>query len=111
MQRSARGRGAASGRAARRRTPGQPDDDLVTSALTAQGYQPYRDGDDVRLRNCPFHVLASNHPPLICGMNLALLEGLLEGAAVTSLEARLDPRPEECCVTLRGCRDSKNNDD
>ena len=106
LQRSARRRGAASGRAARRQAPGQPDDDLVTGALTAQGYQPYRDGDDVRLRNCPFHVLASSHPPLICGMNLALLEGLLEGAAVPGLSARLDPRPGECCVVLA----SKNNE-
>jgi len=51
-------------------------------------------------------VLASNHPPLICGMNLALLEGLLEGAAVPGLSARLDPRPGECCVVLA----SKNNE-
>ena len=84
------------------------DGDLVTGALAAQGYQPYRDGGDVRLRNCPVHVLADRHPPLICGMNLALLEGLLSGAAVTGLSARLDPRPGECCVVLQ---DSKNNAD
>lgn len=101
LQRSARGRGAAAGRAARRQAPDAPDGELVTSTLSAQGYQPYRDGTEVRLRNCPFHVLASRYPPLICGMNLALVEGLLEGAAVTSLGARLDPRPEECCVALR----------
>ena len=100
LHRSARSRGAASGRAARRQAPGLPDDDLITGALAAQGYQPYRDGGDVRLRNCPFHLLASRHPPLICGMNLALLEGLLSGAAVTGLTARLDPRPEECCVVV-----------
>ena len=107
LQRSARSRGAASGRAARSQAPELPGDDLVTGALTAQGYQPYRDGADVRLRNCPFHVLASNHPPLICGMNLALLQGLLEGAAVPGLSARLDPRPGECCVVLTA---SKNNE-
>ena len=44
-------------------------------------------------------------------MNLALVEGLLDGAAVTSLEARLDPRPEECCVAIRDLQVSKNNDD
>lgn len=105
LQRSARSRGAAAGRAARRQSPGQADDDLVTGTLAAQGYQPYRDGGDVRLRNCPFHLLASRHPPLICGMNLALLEGLLAGAAAGGLSARLDPRPKECCVVL----ESKTN--
>jgi len=108
LQRAARSRGAAAGRAARQRSPSMPDGDLVTGALAAHGYQPYRDGGDVRLRNCPFHLLADRHPPLICGMNLALLEGLLSGAAVTGLSARLDPRPEECCVVLE---DSKNNAD
>jgi predicted ArsR family transcriptional regulator len=101
LQRSARSRGAATGRAARREVPTAADGDLVVEALTAQGYQPYRDGADIRLRNCPFHVLADRYPPLICGMNLALLEGLLEGAATTSLRARLDPRPGDCCVVVQ----------
>jgi predicted ArsR family transcriptional regulator len=101
LQRSARSRGAATGRAARRQAPAVADGDLAVGALTAQGYQPYRDGADIRLRNCPFHVLADRYPPLICGMNLALLEGLLEGAAATSLRARLDPRPGDCCVVVQ----------
>ena len=111
LQRSARSRGAAAGRAARRQAPHAPAGDLVTGALSAQGYQPYQEGAEVRLRNCPFHVLASRYPPLICGMNLALVEGLLEGAAVTSLQAQLDPRPEECCVVLQDRQYSKNNRD
>jgi predicted ArsR family transcriptional regulator len=110
LQRSARSRGAASGRAARRAAAQQADSDLVVTALTAQGYQPYRDGADLRLRNCPFHVLADRYPPLICGMNLALLEGLLEGAAVTALQARLDPRPGDCCVALCDASASKINE-
>jgi predicted ArsR family transcriptional regulator len=110
LQRSARSRGAAAGRAARREVPHSPDGELVMGTLSAQGYQPYQEGVEVRLRNCPFHVLASRYPPLICGMNLALVEGLLEGAAVTSLQARLDPRPEECCVALGDRQNSKNND-
>jgi len=109
LQRAARSRGAAAGRAARRQAPGVPERDLVTGALSAQGYQPYRDGTDMRLRNCPFHVLASRHPPLICGMNLALVGGLLDGAAVTTMEAVLDPRRQGCCVVLRQARGSKNN--
>ena len=100
LQRSARSRGAAAGRAARWQAPGEADRELVQRELTAQGYQPYRDGAGLRLRNCPFHVLADRYPPLICGMNLALLEGLLAGAGVTTLQARLDPRPGDCCVAV-----------
>jgi len=109
LQRTARSRGAAAGRAVQRQAPGVPEAELVAGALAAQGYQPYRDGADIRLRNCPFHVLASRHPPLICGMNLALVEGLLAGASVTTLAAVLDPRPLDCCVVLRGSADSKTN--
>jgi predicted ArsR family transcriptional regulator len=101
LQRSARSRGAATGRSARRQAGAEADRNLVEAALTAQGYQPYRDGADTRLHNCPFHVLADRYPPLICGMNLALVEGLLEGVAAAALQARLDPRPEDCCVVIR----------
>jgi predicted ArsR family transcriptional regulator len=110
LQRTARSRGAAAGRAARRQAPETPEAELATGALAARGYQPYRDGADIRLRNCPFHVLASSHPPLICGMNLALVEGLLEGASVTALAAVLDPRPMDCCVVLREAAESKTSD-
>jgi predicted ArsR family transcriptional regulator len=100
LQRAARSRGAAAGRSALRDAAGADQHDRLTGALSEQGYQPYPDGPDIRLRNCPFHVLADRYPPLICGMNLALLEGLLEGAAITGVTARLDPRPDGCCVAV-----------
>ncbi|GAA4633677.1 helix-turn-helix domain-containing protein [Actinoallomurus vinaceus] len=80
--------------------------DRVEAALAARGYEPYREGGRLRLRNCPFHALAAEFPPLVCGMNLALLEGLVEGLGATGVVARMDPRPGECCVVL----DSKNNE-
>ncbi|HEX6526178.1 MAG TPA: helix-turn-helix domain-containing protein [Streptosporangiaceae bacterium] len=109
LQRAARSRGASAGRAARRQAPEEPEAELVAGALSARGYQPYREGADIRLRNCPFHMLASRHPPLICGMNLALVEGLLAGASVSTLAAVLDPRPLDCCVALRAVGGSKTN--
>lgn len=109
LQRAARNRGAAAGRAVRQQAPEAPEAELVAGALSARGYHPYRDGADIRLGNCPFHVLAGRHPPLICGMNLALVEGLLAGASVTALAAVLDPRPLDCCVVLRRPGDSKTN--
>lgn len=98
----------------------------VVAMLAARGYEPYLEGaedaDDVRagadggaagvparvvrMRNCPFHAVAERFPPLVCGMNLALLEGLLgQDGPVT---ARMDPRPGECCVVVEN---SKNNHD
>ncbi|WP_432087631.1 helix-turn-helix transcriptional regulator [Streptomyces sp. bgisy095] len=60
----------------------------------------------VRMRNCPFHAVAESFPPLVCGMNLALLEGLL--GTDGPLRARMDARPGECCVVVEA---SKNNVD
>lgn len=72
----------------------------VDALLAELGYQPYADGRVRRLRNCPFHALADSHRDLVCGMNHALLAGVLDGAGVARLQARLDPRPGECCVAL-----------
>ncbi|MEU9163505.1 helix-turn-helix domain-containing protein [Streptomyces sp. NPDC048424] len=94
--------------------------------LAARGYEPHLEGVGsaggeaadaaageageaapvVRMRNCPFHAVAERFPPLVCGMNLALLEGLL--GADGPVRARMDARPGECCVVVE---DSKNNDD
>ncbi|MGW7261317.1 helix-turn-helix transcriptional regulator [Streptomyces sp. NPDC054834] len=60
----------------------------------------------VRMRNCPFHAVAERFPPLVCGMNLALLEGLL--GTDGPVHARMDARPGECCVVIEA---SKNNID
>lgn len=74
----------------------------VESTLRARGYEPARDDDGtLRLRNCPFHALAGEHRDLVCGMNLAFMEGLLDGMDSDDLEARLEPEPGRCCVTLR----------
>jgi predicted ArsR family transcriptional regulator len=69
----------------------------VTEALTEQGYAPVATGPDrIELRNCPFHRLAEQFPPLICGMSLAMITGLVDG----EWTARMDPAPGRCCVTL-----------
>ena len=90
------------GTAARRRgralAAGLTSPGAVIAALAAHGYQPYQDGATVRMRNCPFHALAETHPALVCGMNLAMLEELVAGAAGCS--AALDPRPGECCTVV-----------
>lgn len=74
--------------------------EAVEEALAGHGYEPYREGDDLRLRNCPFHALAEAHRQLVCGMNVALVDGVVDGVAAQGLQARFDPRPGECCVAL-----------
>jgi predicted ArsR family transcriptional regulator len=74
-------------------------DDGVEALLSGLGYEPVTDGGVIRLANCPFQVLARQYPPLICGMNLALIEGILAGAAAPG-RAVLDPGPERCCVAI-----------
>ncbi|MFI7422281.1 helix-turn-helix transcriptional regulator [Nonomuraea sp. NPDC049684] len=78
----------------------------VDRVLRERGYEPYDEGGALRLRNCPFHLLSQDQPLLVCSMNLALCQGLLEGMGEDPGRARLDPRPGECCVSL-----SKSNED
>jgi predicted ArsR family transcriptional regulator len=83
---------------------GDPADDalaLVAAALARCGYEPRRAGEGLRLRTCPFHELSqSAQRPLVCGMSLAWLAGVVGGLEADGLEARMDPRPGECCVLI-----------
>ncbi|MFC3895839.1 helix-turn-helix transcriptional regulator [Lentzea rhizosphaerae] len=72
----------------------------VVQALEGLGFEPQQDGTTVLLGNCPFHSLAQRHTELVCGMNLCLISGLLDGIAATTHTARLDPTPGHCCVRL-----------
>lgn len=73
----------------------------VQTALRQHGFEPWRAADGaVRLRNCPFHRLAAQHTDMVCGMNLALIEGLIEGFGADGLHPELDPRPGRCCVVI-----------
>jgi predicted ArsR family transcriptional regulator len=75
-------------------------DVAVLRALRDFGFEPRSDGDTVVLVNCPFHSLAQLHTELVCGMNLRLVGGVLDGLAATGLAAHLAPRPGQCCVQL-----------
>jgi predicted ArsR family transcriptional regulator len=70
-------------------------------ALEAYGFEPIRSAGEVRLRNCPFDALAQAHTALVCGMNLSIMQGLLDGLRAQGLEAELAPEPGRCCVVLR----------
>jgi predicted ArsR family transcriptional regulator len=82
-----------------------PADRDVKGVLTQQGYEPCGGADGViRLRNCPFHQLTEQHREVVCGMNLALVEGLVDGLGAGGLRPVLDPQPGHCCVAIGGER-------
>ncbi|WP_033388779.1 helix-turn-helix transcriptional regulator [Kibdelosporangium aridum] len=76
---------------------------VAEGVLTRYGFEPAREGPTcLRLRNCPFHPLAAKAPDLVCAINQAFLNGLLDGLEAPSVRAVLEPAPGECCVRLRG---------
>jgi predicted ArsR family transcriptional regulator len=68
--------------------------------LDRYGFEPRTEKGAVTLGNCPFHNLAQQHTELVCGMNLHLLEGLLDGLPCPNYTATLAPSPGNCCVVL-----------
>jgi predicted ArsR family transcriptional regulator len=76
----------------------------LPQVLAAHGYAPAvqsaAHGAVIRLRNCPFHHLAQRQRELVCGMNLSLIGGMLEGLHLPGWQPVPDPRPGHCCVAL-----------
>jgi predicted ArsR family transcriptional regulator len=73
--------------------------------LNDEGYETRPDGPGADpaglvLANCPFHALAVEHTALICGMNLAIMRGMLDGLPPLGLTAVLDPAEGRCCARL-----------
>jgi predicted ArsR family transcriptional regulator len=69
-------------------------------SLERVGYEPEEAGGETRFRNCPFHELKERDRPTTCQMNLALVQGLIEGADADAT-AVLAPEEGYCCVRIR----------
>jgi predicted ArsR family transcriptional regulator len=77
---------------------------LLTRAvdvLALHGYEPRDEDGEIRLANCPFHRLARKHTALVCGMNLALIGGVLDELGLQGVTPELSPRAGYCCVRIR----------
>ncbi len=74
--------------------------DRLEPVLERLGYGPFRESASFCLSNCPFHALAEQSPATVCGMNLALIEGVLHGLKAKGLVAELAPAPGRCCVHI-----------
>jgi predicted ArsR family transcriptional regulator len=69
--------------------------------LRDRGYEPFEgESGSLQLRNCPFEAVAAEYPAVVCGLNLALLEGLLEGLGDETCRAVLAPAEGACCVSI-----------
>ena len=103
----ARDTGRALGQRARRHAGERPKPSTLLAAATTvlgeSGYEPRNDDTSITLVNCPFHGLVQDYTDLVCGMNLDLMTGLVEGLDDPDFdfEARLEPTPGLCCVRLR----------
>jgi predicted ArsR family transcriptional regulator len=109
LGRVARERGRALADAALRQAGDNPSDAVLRAAtrrtLDDEGYETRLAGANgepagLTLANCPFHALAAEHTAVVCGMNLAIMEGLIEGLTQLRLAAVLDPAEGQCCVRL-----------
>jgi predicted ArsR family transcriptional regulator len=72
----------------------------VAQLLERYGYEPRLspDGTELALDNCPFDRLAQEHTDLVCSMNLALVEGAIDGLGCHAVRPRLEPTAGRCCV-------------
>lgn len=87
--------------AARRAGRASGSEHGVIGALRACGYEPVLNAAGrIDLRNCPFDRLARRHTQLVCGLNLQLIQGMLEGVGEPPERAALAPCDGRCCVVV-----------
>jgi len=104
LRRAARDRGRWLADAALRGAGERPSQTALLAAtrgvLDDEGYETRSDPAGLTLANCPFRALAAEHTALVCGMNLAIMEGLLERLGRLRSAAVFDPAEGRCCVRL-----------
>ena len=90
------------GTEARRRAGPRPGRARLLEAardvLREEGYEPRLESGTLVLGNCPFDALARRNRGIICGMNLSLMVGVIDGLRARGIAATLDPKPGMCCV-------------
>lgn len=72
----------------------------MLDVLRERGYEPFDDSGTIRLRNCPFDALATEHRDLVCNMNFDVIAAMVSALDV-GLDVALAPREGHCCVAMR----------
>lgn len=102
---TARNLGTTLGNQARREAGARPSRDRLLAAgasvLTDCGFEAAVVPSGLVLRNCPFSPLSKEFTPVVCSMNLAIMQGVVEGLRLKGIEAQLVPPSGRCCVVLR----------
>jgi predicted ArsR family transcriptional regulator len=73
----------------------------VVRLLDEQGFAPEAEGEEVRLRRCPYYDLAEQHPEVVCSVHKGLIAGALDELG-SDLDVELTPfvRPDLCIARL-----------
>jgi len=79
---------------------GEPSKAGLCSRLIDIGFEPEVSETAIDLINCPFHAVAQRQTALVCGINLAFVNGVIDELPCPGAQARLNPGPERCCVTI-----------
>jgi predicted ArsR family transcriptional regulator len=74
------------------------DGAALLAVLTENGFEPLAEDGAIRLRNCPFDALVSEHRALTCGLNLTLLESVAAELPASGFRPVPRSRPGLCCV-------------
>jgi len=64
-------------------------------------FDPHSSHRGVALCSCPFQAVARAHRSVVCPVNRALMEGLVEGLELKGVAVLCEPGGDGCCVTLR----------
>ena len=62
-------------------------------------YVAVSERSDVKLQ--AFDRIAREHTRLVCGLNLDLVTGVIDGSGCRGVTASLEPSPGRCCVSAR----------
>jgi predicted ArsR family transcriptional regulator len=74
----------------------------LLAVLADNGFEPLEEDGAIRLRNCPFDALVSEHRSLTCGLNLTLLQSVAAELPASGFRPVPRSRPGWCCVEFEG---------